>query len=355
MVDIKISADELNDPAIDEIINLEKSLQRNEGQFVDDIPTPLYLNPVFYYAVASFLGAFLVWAISEPFYSDQDDHGIAFISDYLLFGPVAGMIGLAIGLTYGITNRNYRKMYYCSVVGVGVGLGASLLTTFLAEFLFGVTSAMAAYLAHDTVPVPGDDFPFKGVAFFILMCGRGMAWSLVSVGAGLGLGIALKSKKLILNGIAGGMVGGLLGGLLFDPICRFISESSDEAALSRGIGIAAIGILVGFFIGVFENVSKDSWFLMLKGPLTGKQFVLYKSPMDIGSAPKCDIYLFKDPLIDPKHVQVLKSGSKYLIHDQDSEHGTFVNGNKINKYILQEGDVVTIGETVLKYHERERR
>jgi len=354
MADIRITEGELRDPSIDEVINLEKSLTRSGGEFVEDVKTPLHLNPIFYYALAAFVGAFIVWAITEPFYSDKDESGIPFVSDYLLFGPVAGVMGLTIGLTYGIANRNARQAMYCGVVGVGVGLGATIVTTFIADLLFMVTSSVAVGLAGDIQTLPEGEFPFKGVAFFVFMCGRGLAWAVVSMGAGLGLGVALKSKKLTLNGIAGGLVGGLLGGLLFDVIGRFVPGAQEEAWLSRCVGISSVGLLVGAFVGLFENISRDAWLLMVRGPLAGKQFNLFKSPMVLGSAPKCDVYLFKDALVEPHHATVTKSGSKYVLADNGSKSGTLVNGRKIDRYVLQPGDVVAVGETVLKYHERVR-
>jgi hypothetical protein len=352
MADIIISKEDLKDPAIDDIVNLQRSLAPKAGEKIADIKTPFFYNPIFYYTLAATLGAVVVWGISEPFYEERR-RGIPFISDYILFGPVAGMLGLSIGTVYGIVNRNIKKMLYCGIVGAGVGLGVTLLTTFIADIGFGITSQIAMAFMRDSEHVikPGE-FPLTGMAFFIFMCGRGIAWSIISMGAGLGLGVALKSKKLLLNGFVGGMVGGLLGGLFFDPISRFITLHSGNAWLSRCVGFIAVGVFVGFFIGLFENLSKEAWFQMLKGPLSGKQFILFKSPMIIGSSPKSDVYLFKDPDIAPIHASVSKAGSKYLLKDEGSDKGTFVNGKKVDKYILQHSDTITIGEAVLRYSEK---
>ena len=188
MVDIKITTGELDDPTIDEIINLEKSLQRSEGEFVEEIPTPFYLNPIFYYGIASFLGSFVVWAIAEQSFSDSDISSIPLLSDYLLFGPAAGAIGLAIGAMYGISNHNLKNACYCGLVGAGVGLGATILTNFLASILFGISKIVAITMTDNIEQIPEGEFPFRGVAFAFFMCGRGLAWAVVSMGAGLGLG-----------------------------------------------------------------------------------------------------------------------------------------------------------------------
>jgi hypothetical protein len=357
MADITIDTDELRSPAIDEVINLQKSLAKADGEFVDDVKTPFFLSPVFYYSVASLLAALAIWAMWEPAIDDAEQRQtIPFLSDYLVFGPVAAAMGLAIGITYGLVNRNFKQMFICGVVGIGVGLGATVITVFPADIGLGIFINIAAHVADQDVVrerLREGLFPLTGVAFFVHVCGRALAWAIISMGAGLGLGVALKSKKLTLNGLAGGMVGGALGGLAFDPVHRMLGTVED-AAVSRAIGFGAVGLLTGLFIGIFENLSKDAWFLMLKGPLSGKQFNIFKSPMVLGSAPKCDIYLFKDPAIEPKHATVTKSGNKYLLADEGGEAGTYVNGRKIDRYILQPGDVVTVGETVLKYHERKR-
>ncbi len=353
MEQIRISKAELNDPMVDDAINLQKSLQASTGEHIEDIPTPFYMNPIFYYSLAAVAGTFAAWAILEPHFND-DDGGITipFVSDYILFGPVAGMLGLAIGIVYGIANHNLRKAFYCGIVGMGVGLGVTILTTFIAGIFFGITSQVAVALIQQQVPE--GEFPLRGMSFFVFMCGRSIAWSVISMGAGLGLGIALKSKKLILNGFVGGMIGGLLGGLFFDPIHRFVTPGATDASVSRCVGIIAVGLLVGFFIGLFENISKDAWFLMVKGPLTGKQFIIFRSPLVIGSSPKADIYLFKDPNIIPKHATVTKSGNRYVLQDEGSESGVFVNGRKIDRYLLQPSDTITIGEAVLRYAEKPR-
>ena len=94
---------------------------------------------------------------------------------------------------------------------------------------------------------------------------------------GLGQGIALRSKRLLAYGFFGGIIGGLLGGLLFDPIdLILLGVDKPSAHWSRLIGLAVIGASVGAMIGVVELLARDAWLRMVKGPLAGKEFLLFK-------------------------------------------------------------------------------
>lgn len=350
MADIQITADDLSDPRIDDQINLQKSLQQRQGEFIEDIRTPFYYNPVFYYSVAGLIGGLIAWSILEPLMDEGSGKEESDFFGFIFFGLTAALIGTSQGIAYGISNRNFWKLLLCGTAGMGIGLLTSLLTAFLAGIAFVLSVNIAAHFING-MPKDGE-YPFHGMSFFLLMCGRGLAWAIASLAAGLGLGIALKSKKLVLNGLVGALVGGMIGGLLFDPIDRFLTDGP-EAAVSRGVAIAMIGLLVGFFTGLFENISKEAWLLMVKGPLTGKQFNIFKSPMIIGSSPKSDVYLFKDPDIDPKHATVSKSGTRYTLKDEGAAAGVYVNGKRIqSSYLLQNNDTITIGGVVLRYVEK---
>ena len=354
MADVKISIEELNDPRIDDLVNLEKAMQKKtSSEYVEDVPTPFIFNPIFYYSVATTLGSFVMWFFVEPLYANNSGlNNLPFVSDYLVFGPVASAIGLSIGLVYGWSNRNLKQAAICGAIGLGVGAVATIITTFIASIVFNIFIQIAAGAIKNN-PVAGE-YPIRGLGFFILLCGRGVAWAIVAIGSGIGLGVALKSKKLLLNGLVGGMIGGALGGMLFDPIERLLYESFDDASISRAVGCIAVGLLVGIFVGIFENISKDSWLLMVKGPLAGKQFNIYKNPMVIGSAPSCDIYLFKDSAIDPRHATIKKSGNKYLLNLELRTKVLLVNGRQVDSHVLQPDDVITIGKTVLKYQEKKK-
>ena len=74
---------------------------------------------------------------------------------------------------------------------------------------------------------------------------------------GLGQGIALRSKRLLLYGFLGGVVGGLFSGLLFDPIDQIFLEPDKPAPPDRLIGFGVIGLSVGAMIGVVELLAPE--------------------------------------------------------------------------------------------------
>ncbi len=188
------------------------------------------------------------------------------------------------------------------------------------------------------------------------MFSRGLAWMLVGTGMGLGQGIALKSRRLLLNGFIGGMLGGLLGGLLFDPITLLLSDPAhlSGAESSRAIGVAIIGAAVGLMIGITDMLTRSAWLRVIAGPLRGKEFSFYQAPIRLGSSPKNEIYLFKDPKIDPVHAHINKLRDTFEIEDNESATGTLINGQRVKRKRLFDGDKIQIGDSEFVYTTRDK-
>ena len=202
MAEIIITPEEVGQPEVEEAVARERALARPPGVPVEDVPTPWYYNPVFYYSLVTALGGFLAWVMVEPFISDGEHGGNALVGNYLAFAPVAVVIGMSLGFTYGLVNRNFTQMLYCSLVGLGMGMGVTLATSLLAGMLFGFSASMAGVLQMSWYgpPAPGA-FPMKGVPFLVLMGGRGLAWSLISLGAGVSLGMFIYAAAVDYNEI----------------------------------------------------------------------------------------------------------------------------------------------------------
>src|SRR5207248_2169258 len=159
----------------------------------------------------------------------------------------------------------------CAAVGLGIGFAGGVISIFPTGIVFAIMASLAVEAGHMQ---PGDVMP-HGFGLFLLIVGRSIAWSIAAIPAGMGQGIALKEKKVIWNGILGAVLGGLLGGMMFDPIYMVLARPHD-ASVSRGVGFAVIGVMVGVFVGLVEQWTKSAWLLMKAGPLAGKQFILYR-------------------------------------------------------------------------------
>jgi len=65
-------------------------------------------------------------------------------------------------------------------------------------------------------------------------------------------------------------------------------------------------------------------------------------PLMIGRDPDCDIVL-DDPAISKKHAQLLLVDGEYMVRDQNSHNGTFVDNERVTHRTLKNGDIIAIG------------
>ncbi len=82
-------------------------------------------------------------------------------------------------------------------------------------------------------------------------------------------------------------------------------------------------------------------------------YVLDKLKVNIGRAPSSDILLSKDKLTSRTHATIRYEEGEYLLQDEGSANGTFVNGQQLEEktpYKLRNGDHVGIGEYELIFH-----
>jgi len=264
----------------------------------------------------------------------------------LLFGVVAGLIGLAIGAVDGVICRLPRRALLAGAVGLVVGFIGGFVSGNLANLVY----APVTQIAMRQMPEAGG---LTGGAFALQMLGRSLAWAFAGMAMGLGQGVALRSGRLLLFGFLGGVVGALLGGLLFDPVdMLLLSPDKPSAAVSRAVGIMAIGLGVGAMIGVVERLARDAWLRMTEGPLAGKEFLIFKDLMKLGSSPRSEIYLFNDPLVADHHADLRMVGGEPEIEAVDATHRVEVNQHPVDRMRLRHGDRITIGRTSFVFEKR---
>jgi hypothetical protein len=269
------------------------------------------------------------------------------VAGLLLFPLVSALVGLSIGAADGLVCRLWRRV----LLGGGIGLVVGFIGGFFCQILAGLVYAPLNALAMQQQG--------QGVAglstfgFLTQVGGRGLAWSLAGIAMGLGQGLSLRSTRLLLYGFLGGAIGGLVGGLLFDPIALIlVGPSSPSAHWSRMVGLCVIGMGVGLMIGIVELLARDAWLHMVQGPLAGKEFLVFKDLLQIGSSPRSDVYLFNDDQVAGRHAIIRSAADQYEIESVDQFYPVLVNGRPISRARLRHGDQITLGKTVFLFHRR---
>ncbi|MEW5851183.1 MAG: FHA domain-containing protein [Myxococcota bacterium] len=86
----------------------------------------------------------------------------------------------------------------------------------------------------------------------------------------------------------------------------------------------------------------------ISGKYQGGEFPLFADKeMVIGRSSDLDMVLVED-MVSRKHAKITTTGGALYIQDLGSTNGTFVNGEKIKKQRLKEGDRVLIGTSIIK-------
>jgi hypothetical protein len=86
----------------------------------------------------------------------------------------------------------------------------------------------------------------------------------------------------------------------------------------------------------------------ISGKYQGGEFPLAsEKPIIVGRSSDLDMVLIED-MVSRKHARISMQGDQIWIEDLGSTNGTFVNGEKIKRARLKEGDRVLIGTSILK-------
>ena len=89
--------------------------------------------------------------------------------------------------------------------------------------------------------------------------------------------------------------------------------------------------------------------VVLDGKDKGRTFVLSgKDKIRIGRSVNADFKL-ADGKVSREHCQLETVRDHHIIIDLESSNGTVVNGERVKKTVLKEGDCIRLGFTVLKY------
>jgi hypothetical protein len=83
---------------------------------------------------------------------------------------------------------------------------------------------------------------------------------------------------------------------------------------------------------------------VLEGPKSGWTYFLRETVNSIGKSVGNQIIIDGDPGISGNHLRItVLDGRRYMIEDTKSTNGTFIEGQKVDKQYLKNGDVIALG------------
>ncbi len=77
-------------------------------------------------------------------------------------------------------------------------------------------------------------------------------------------------------------------------------------------------------------------------------FPLNRDHLSIGRDVRCQVML-NDASVSRQHCAIVRMADGFLLRDLNSRNGTFVNGQRIQEYLLQNGDVIAIGDLAFSF------
>ena len=87
--------------------------------------------------------------------------------------------------------------------------------------------------------------------------------------------------------------------------------------------------------------------VVLSGTRAGMAFPLQGNVMTIGREVGRDI-LLEDPTVSRRHARLEKQGTQWVLIDEGSRNGSFVNGHPVQQQAIQVGDILRFGNTEVR-------
>ena len=93
---------------------------------------------------------------------------------------------------------------------------------------------------------------------------------------------------------------------------------------------------------------RGAWLYVSNGSQVGRDFRLSRKTTIGRDTVQCDVIL-SDKKISEKHARIQREGEEFVIYDLASLNGTFVNGKRVQKQLLNDNDEITVGMTKLVF------
>jgi Nif-specific regulatory protein len=85
---------------------------------------------------------------------------------------------------------------------------------------------------------------------------------------------------------------------------------------------------------------------VLSGPLKGAVLELDQGTTLVGRDPSCRLYI-DDTRVSRRHCELVRTAEQVLVRDANSRNGVLVNGVPVKEHILEPGDQIQVGNSIL--------
>lgn len=138
------------------------------------------------------------------------------------------------------------------------------------------------------------------------------------------------------------------------------AESQDELTSTIHLGIRGVahnspGKTLDDLITTLDEKSKEivreiaqssgdkAMVLIARGPQKGARFLITAEGVSIGRSTESSIFL-DDVTVSRSHAQIKREESSFVLIDNSSLNGTYLNNISVDKNVLKSGDEIQIGK-----------
>jgi hypothetical protein len=102
---------------------------------------------------------------------------------------------------------------------------------------------------------------------------------------------------------------------------------------------------------VDDSIEGTALVVRAGGGIAGETFTPAGPRTLIGRSPECEVFL-DDVTVSRRHAELLLEGEQFTIRDLGSLNGTFVNRQRVESAVLQDGDEVQVGKYRMTFLQR---
>ena len=133
--------------------------------------------------------------------------------------------------------------------------------------------------------------------------------------------------------------------------CSSCGVALDADPRTDTVAIEAIDVADDYAFDRSQIPESQGLLIVTRGPNLGARYALDVPTVEIGRHPDSDIFL-DDVTVSRRHAWLERRGDTYVVRDASSLNGTYLNRERIDEAVLDDGDEVQIGKFKLTFLER---